>query len=260
MCQLKRLQLTQEQAKSAAEACRRLLTKHFGAKRVILFGSLAGQGPWHDRSDVDLAVEGLPSANFFPAYSACRDLLRPVGLDLDLVTLENAAPEMRARILGEVPMPEDPMLALQAILTDELTSLSRIVATTKEAMATITMPPSQFAMHGLASYLHQFYTGIESIFERIAIYLGEGLPRGGQWHNDLLTQMATPQAGKRPAIIDEPLHIRLKDYLDFRHFFRHAYGYTLEWDKLGPKIEAMAETLARLRAQLQAFFVGLGVA
>jgi hypothetical protein len=30
----------------------------------------------------------------------------------------------------------------------------------------------------MASLLHQFYTGIESIFERIADWLGEPKPRG----------------------------------------------------------------------------------
>ncbi len=79
----------------------------------------------------------------------------------------------------------------------------------------------------MAAYRHQFYTGVESILERIAVGLGEGLPRGEYWHVDLLNQMAEEWAGERPAVIDEPLRARLKDYLDFRHFFRHAYGYTL---------------------------------
>jgi hypothetical protein len=33
-----------------------------------------------------------------------------------------------------------------------------------------------------ASILHEFYNGLERIFERIAIGLGEGLPRGARWH------------------------------------------------------------------------------
>lgn len=89
---------SKELAREAAAACR-LRKERFGARRVILFGSIAGQGGWHAESDIDLAVEGLPPAEFFPAYAACRDLL-PQGLELDLVAIENAYPEMRARILG----------------------------------------------------------------------------------------------------------------------------------------------------------------
>jgi predicted nucleotidyltransferase len=50
---------SREQVLEAAEACKRLLRERFGARRVILFGSLAGQAPWHAQSDVDLAVKGL---------------------------------------------------------------------------------------------------------------------------------------------------------------------------------------------------------
>lgn len=78
-----------------------MLRQRFGVKRVILFGSAAGDAPWHSRSDLDLAVEGLRSEDHLRALNACYELLPP-GLELDLVPLESAWPEMRARILGEV--------------------------------------------------------------------------------------------------------------------------------------------------------------
>ena len=106
----------------------------------------------------------------------------------------------------------------------------------------------------MAAYLHQFYTGVESILERIAVGLGEGLPRGEYWHVDLLNQMAEERAGERPAVIDEPLRARLKGYLDFRHFFRHAYGYTLLWSQMCWKAENLSDTLTMLRDQLRVFF------
>jgi predicted nucleotidyltransferase len=139
-----------EQALEAAEACIQLLKERFGARRVILFGSIAGQGPWHGRSDIDLAVEGLTPEEFFPAYSACCDLL-PRGLELDLVPLEDAYPEMRARILGEAEMPNDPLLALQGLIEDELVALNRVVESTEEALASLSDDPSQFELHGLAA-------------------------------------------------------------------------------------------------------------
>ncbi|MBI1878981.1 MAG: nucleotidyltransferase domain-containing protein [Chloroflexi bacterium] len=53
------LEQRRHQALQAAEACIALLKNRFGARRVILFGSLAGQGVWHNQSDIDLAVEGV---------------------------------------------------------------------------------------------------------------------------------------------------------------------------------------------------------
>jgi predicted nucleotidyltransferase len=242
-----------EQVLEAAEACKRLLRERFGARRVILFGSLAGQGIWHARSDVDLAVEGLASAVFFEAYSACRDLL-PQGAELDLVPLEKVSPEMRARILGEVAMADDPLLALKALIEDELMALGRVTQEMDDFLAECAKPPTHIELRAVASMLHEFYNGVERILERIAVGLGEGVPQGSYWHADLLMQMAAVREGGRPAVIDEALRARLKDYLDFRHFFRHAYGYTLEWSQLRWKAEQLSATLTILRDQLRLFF------
>ncbi len=246
------------QALQIARECMALLKNRFGARRVILFGSLAGQGTWHSRSDIDLAVEGLAPADFFPAYSACCKLLPPeLELELDLAPLEDAPPELRARILGEVEMFDDPILSLKNLIEDELTSLERVVEATEVALDSLSNPPSQFELNGLAAYLHQFYTAIETMFERIVINFGEGLPRGAVWHSELLIQVATLQTGIRPAVIDNPLRSRLEEYLRFRHFFRHAYAYTLEWNRLQWLLKQMRSTLTMLREQLQTFFDAL---
>lgn len=241
------------QAMTGAEACVRLLTEQFGARRVILFGSLAGKRVWHGQSDIDLAVEGLAPSEFFRAYSACRDLL-PRDLDLDLVPLEKACPEMRARILEEVVIPDDPFLAVQAVIEDELTALGRVTQEMEDLLAGCAQPPTRTELRAMAGIMHEFYNGAERIFERISVGLGEGVPQGSYWHADLLVRMATPQEEIRPAIIDDPLHARLKEYLDFRHFFRHAYGYTLEWNQLRWKAENLLGTLTALRNQLQHFW------
>jgi predicted nucleotidyltransferase len=246
----------QEQALEAARVCMQLLKERFGARRVILFGSVAGQSPWHERSDIDLAVEGLVPSELFTAYTACRDLL-PRGVELDLVPLEQAHPELRARILGEVNMPDDPVLALQALVEDELVALGRVAQEMEELLASCAQPPTRTEWRAVASMLHEFYNGVERMFERIAVSLGEGVPQGSNWHVDLLVQIATAREGVRPVVIDEPLRARLKDYLDFRHFFRHAYGYTSAWSQLRWKAESLSETLRMLRDQMWRFFEAL---
>lgn len=251
--QLSNIELRRQQALQAAEACIALLKNRFGARRVILFGSLAGQGVWHEQSDLDLAVEGLPSADFFKAYAACSKLLPP-GLELDLVPLEDVYPELRTRILGEVEMPDDPVLALKSLVNDELIALERVAQQMEELLSQAAQPPTWIELRAIATLLHEFYNGIEHIFERIVITLGEGLPRSSHWHVDLLTQVTIAQADVRPAVIDEPLRARLEEYLKFRHFFRHAYSYTLEWSRLSWQVEQMDTTLQLLRDQLQAFF------
>lgn len=253
--QLLELESRRRQARQAAEACTALLKSQFGAKRVILFGSLVGQGVWHDQSDLDLAVEGLDPADFFKAYSACSNLL-PRDLDLDLVALEDVYPELRARILGEVEMPDNPILALKLVVDDELISLERVTQQMEELLAQAAQPPNWIELRAIATLIHEFYNGLEKIFERIAVSLGEGLPKSSYWHADLLAQMAIVQSGVRAAVIDEPLRPRLEEYLKFRHFFRHAYSYTLEWKRMRWQAEQMGQTLQLLREQLQTLFDG----
>lgn len=244
--------ITRSEALAAAEACARLLRERYGARRVIPFGSVRGDAPWHADSDLDLAVEGLPPEQFFDAWGALRALLPP-GLEVDLVSLEETYPEMRARILGEVDMPNDEMLKLKGIVEDELKTLGRVAQRMEEILQAREEPPTWRDLAVIASLLHEFYTGAESIFERIVDTLGEPKPQSRYWHADLLDQMAEEREGVRPAVIDGRLHTRLEDYRRFRHFFRHAYGHDLLWSKMSLKAVLMTDTLGMLRSQLTAF-------
>jgi predicted nucleotidyltransferase len=239
-----------------AERCAEVLQTRFGAQRVIPFGSVMGQGPWHAGSDLDLAVEGLAPEQFFRAWTALRELL-PAGIEVDLVSLEQVGPEMRARILGEQTMPDNPLLVLKALVEEELTALHRLLHEVQDGVSGLDSPPSPFALNAIASYLHQFYTGCERILERLAVQVDGRLPGGAFLHANLLAQMAREQPGVRPAVLDEALWLRLQEYLAFRHFFRHAYGYTLEWAKLRPLVAGMAETLGNLQERLTTLFAAL---
>lgn len=252
MTTMKQDQTRRQQAQAAAQLCARVLKEQFGAREVYLFGSLAGQSPWHSRSDIDLAVEGLAPQQYISALSALWELL-PEGLELDLITLETAPPELVARVKGEMNMPEDPKEALKLDIADELTNLGRIVEEAKAFLQDVPAAPTTRDMRAAGSMVHDFYSGVERIFERIAVRLGPGLPAGPGWHILLLRSMESDVEGIRPAVIDHQLALQLVDYLRFRHLFRHTYGYELEWDKLQPLVERFEDTLARLRQQLEQF-------
>ncbi len=88
-----------------------------------------------------------------------------------------------------------------------------------------------FYKRAAGSILHDFYTGVEKIFREIAIKIDESLPKGDNWHIELLKSMATANE-KRDAVISQELMEKLKQYLGFRHLFRNIYGMELEWEKL----------------------------
>jgi predicted nucleotidyltransferase len=253
---LKDEQARRRQAQEAAGACVRALKEQFGVREVYQFGSLAGQGPWHGRSDIDLAVEGLEPGAYVRALSTLYQLL-PEGIELDLITLEDAPPELAARIRGEAEMPEDQKEALKKEVSDELVGLGRMVDQVKSLLARMPQEPTWVEVNAAGKMAHDFYNGAERIFERIAVRLGPGLPTGEGWHTLLLRGMESGVEGVRPAVIDRALALRLVDYLRFRHLFRHTYGYDLTWDKLRPLAEGMEETLTLLRQQVEGFLKGL---
>ena len=204
--------LQQHEALALVTRCAQVLQHRFGARRVIPFGSVVGHGTWHSGSDLDLAVEGIAPEQFFQAWAAVRALVPP-GVEVDLVDLEHASEALRARILEEKTMAEDPVRTLKALVEDELAALGSIVQAVQEGLDRSEEAPSQFVMQALASYLHQFYTGCERILERLAVTVDGGLPGGAFSHANLLAQMARECPGIRPAVLNEALWLRLQDYL-----------------------------------------------
>jgi predicted nucleotidyltransferase len=220
-------ELRRQAALAAAEQCAALLKEQFGAQSVIPFGSVTGDTPWHAKSDLDLAVEGLSSAALWEAEKQLEALL-PLWLELDLVPLEQAYPEVRADILGERTRPQDPRQALQRRLTDELTSLNKIVESLETALGRAGEEPDEFATRALSTYLDDFYKGCERICERVAVMLDGHLPQGDRWHQKLLGQMGETGGQDRPPLFGGQLLLELDEYRRFRHRVRHIYGYALD--------------------------------
>jgi len=88
-----------QRALASAQQAAALLKSQFGAQRVILFGSLARRGLFHQRSDVDLAVEGIDSSRFWRAWAALDALGRE--FEINLVDIETALPALRQEIERE---------------------------------------------------------------------------------------------------------------------------------------------------------------
>ena len=79
-----------------ADAVRVLSDEHC-VESVWVFGSLVG-GELYERSDVDIAVEGLDPEQYWRALDRIIAIL---GVPVDLVPLEEASDSLRARIFAE---------------------------------------------------------------------------------------------------------------------------------------------------------------
>jgi len=88
-----------QHAQALARQAAALLRDQFGAERAILFGSLARRDSFHRRSDIDLAVEGISSRDFWRAWSALEALGNEI--EINLVDVKDASPALRLEIERE---------------------------------------------------------------------------------------------------------------------------------------------------------------
>ena len=91
--------------------------------------------------------------------------------------------------------------------------------------------PDFIELNAIGSVLHSFYNGIENIFVLVNKNIDEMPISGDKWHKQLLDSM-TENILSRAAVIPESTRDILIEYLAFRHFYRHAYGNTLQWDRM----------------------------
>ena len=87
------------QAWDSARRAAHLLREEYGAKRVVIFGSLA-HGQWFTSwSDIDLAAWGIAPTRFYAAVAAVADL--GFSFKIDLIDVETCRPSLKKIIEQE---------------------------------------------------------------------------------------------------------------------------------------------------------------
>lgn len=116
--------------------------------------------------------------------------------------------------------------------------------------------PSKSSDLAVAAILHSFYGGLENAFQRIAKKVDEQMPSGEHWHIALLEQM-TAATEKRPRLLSDETSALLREYLQFRHFFRHNYMFVLEHERLDKLVRPLLNVWARTKSDLEEFVKAL---
>ncbi len=136
----------------------------------------------------------------------------------------------------------------------ELENLQRLNTEMAELISGLSEKPSFIETRAAGSILHDYYCGVEKIFERIALLIDHKMPEGEDWHKQLLKQMTTPKEEIRKEVIKEDLYAELKEYLSFRHLFRHIYGFNLKWEQFSQLCYYLKELTEKLKHSLIDFF------
>ena len=90
----------------------------------------------------------------------------------------------------------------------------------KEAMTR--KEKSVIELAAIGTFLHNIYNGIENILKQILKAKDAEIPKVNTWHKELLNLSVSL------GIISDGLSDKLYEYLTFRHFFVHAYGFMLD--------------------------------
>jgi hypothetical protein len=102
-------------------------------------------------------------------------------------------------------------------LLEELEEIGQVIDRTKEGLQKLEQTDDPLYADSIALNLHGFYNGLERVFENIAKEIDGNLPRGEQWHHELLLQMGKEIQGVRPAVLSEQTLTELDEYRSFRH-------------------------------------------
>jgi hypothetical protein len=112
--------------------------------------------------------------------------------------------------------------------------------------------PDFIEMSAVALVLHSFYNGIENVLILILKNYDKELPNGIKWHIELLDK-AFVSTMNRKAIFEEKLQESMEEYLKFRHFIRHSYGFQLEWTRMENLVKQIENTWKFLKENLNLF-------
>ncbi len=142
-------------------------------------------------------------------------------------------------------------------IKEELDNLGRLSNEVNILLSESGEEKSTFEIRAAGSILHDFYCGIEKIFERIAVTMDENVPAGLNWHTQLLYQMGKPVEGIRDSLLPEKLIKKLKKYLRFPHLFRNIYGFELDWERVEPLCIDLNNIWTDLKSEIEEFLLKL---
>lgn len=137
---------------------------------------------------------------------------------------------------------------MRAELGDLERALLRAAAAREKALTT----GDDLYWDSAALSLQSFYSGVERILVDVARTVEGSVPRGGEWHAALLTQLAAPIPNVRPPVLHTARPC-LEDYRDFRHVVRNIYGFEIRPARLRELVEALPACHQALTTDLTRF-------
>jgi hypothetical protein len=111
----------------------------------------------------------------------------------------------------------------------------------------------EYYVDAAALNVHDFYAGLERIFETIARDIDQSMPEGPHWHEDLLDQMGSSIPSTRPAVLSPDVRRRLASYRGFRHVVRNVYTIDFDPEQMAPLVRRLPSLRDDVLEDVRAF-------
>ena len=114
----------------------------------------------------------------------------------------------------------------------EIEHLQQLKQQVVKAVNRVPPEPDIYDVRSIAMLLAEIYLAGENLMRQIAKRLGEDIPTGGAWHQQLLTQFSAEVPDLRPALFSPTTSKSLDGFRRFRHVVHHAYAVQFDWSQV----------------------------
>jgi hypothetical protein len=146
-------------------------------------------------------------------------------------------------------------LNLVTRIHQELSDLERVVARAERAVEAARQRPKDQDLYidSAALNLHDFYTGLERIFQQIGATVDGEIPAGSGWHQQLLQQMERDLPDLRPPVLSAKSVAMLDEFLRFRHVLRNIYAFQFDPERVTRLVLQARSAWVEIKKELLAF-------
>jgi hypothetical protein len=146
-------------------------------------------------------------------------------------------------------------LILADRIHQELDELARVVSRAERAIFAAKQRPEDqdLFVDAAALNLHDFFGGLERIFQQVGTTVDGELPTGSDWHRQLMVQMQHDMPDLRPPVVSTEVIHTLDEFRRFRHVVRNIYAFEFDPKQIERLVNQMSDVFAQIRTELLVF-------
>ena len=142
---------------------------------------------------------------------------------------------------------------IQQDIIDSIEDISELLSSYDTLFQSVKIKnPDRVELAALGTIMHSFYNGIEGIFLYVAKNIDKTIPDDSSWHQSLLKQVTGKTENRSPVISKHSADL-LAPYIKFRHFFRHAYTFMLNWQQMKPLVDDLHSVWVTVKNDIELF-------